>query len=138
MDAALTLTASSSSSAPNSSSNGNGVENGPASSPAHATAGGGGGGGAGVTGLLSESFRDKPKSEWWGPAMTLGHLETRLHATRLLESPTEYKQAMTMYAKRLADEGFRGKAEELIKELFGPVYWYVYFPSSSMTASLLI
>ena len=27
--------------------------------------------------------------------------------------------------KKIADEGFRGKADELIKELFGPVYWYV-------------
>ena len=30
-----------------------------------------------------------------------------------------------MYAKNIADEGFRNKAEELIKELFGPVYWSV-------------
>jgi len=28
-----------------------------------------------------------------------------------------------MHAKKMADEGFRGKAEELIRELFGPVYW---------------
>ncbi|KAG8961192.1 HIR complex subunit [Tulasnella sp. 425] len=28
-----------------------------------------------------------------------------------------------VYARRLADEGYRAKAEELIKELFGPIYW---------------
>jgi len=55
--------------------------------------------------------------------MTLGHLETKLHAARVLDSPQEYKQALLVYAKKIADEGFRGKAEELIKELFGPVYW---------------
>ena len=62
-------------------------------------------------------------------------------STRLLDSPQEYKQvsgmrrrvrkdgadricqALLVYAKRIADEGFRGKAEELVKELFGPVYW---------------
>ena len=36
----------------------------------------------------------------------------------------EYKQALLLYAKKIADEGFRAKGEELIKELFGPVYWY--------------
>lgn len=61
--------------------------------------------------------------------MTLGHLETKLHASKLLSSPAEYKQALLIYAKRLADEGFRAKAEELIKELFGPVYWLVFISS---------
>ena len=32
-----------------------------------------------------------------------------------------------MYAKKVADEGFRAKAEELIKDLFGPIYWWVLF-----------
>jgi len=30
-----------------------------------------------------------------------------------------------MYAKKIADEGFRAKGEELVRELFGPVFWYV-------------
>jgi protein HIRA/HIR1 len=55
--------------------------------------------------------------------MTLGHLETKLHSARVLDSPQEYKQALLLYAKNIADEGFRAKAEELIKDLFGPVYW---------------
>ncbi len=59
-------------------------------------------------------------------ALTLGHLETKLHAARLLDSSQEYKQALLLYAKRIADEGFRAKGEELIKELFGPMYWYVW------------
>jgi protein HIRA/HIR1 len=60
---------------------------------------------------------------WWSTAITLGHLETRMHAIKLLESSAEYRQVVLLYAKKIADEGFRAKAEELIKELFGPVYW---------------
>ncbi|KDR68421.1 hypothetical protein GALMADRAFT_129535 [Galerina marginata CBS 339.88] len=70
-----------------------------------------------------ESTAEKPRSSWWSAALTLGHLETKLHSTRLLHSPQEYKQALLKYANRIAEEGFRGKAEELIRELFGPVYW---------------
>jgi len=44
-------------------------------------------------------------------------------SARALDSPGEYKQALLLYAKKVADEGFRGKAEEVIKDLFGPVYW---------------
>jgi len=60
---------------------------------------------------------------WWNAALTLGHLETRLHAARLLDSPSEYKTNLLQYAKKLSEEGFRGKAEELLKELCGPLYW---------------
>jgi protein HIRA/HIR1 len=63
------------------------------------------------------------RPEWWPAALTLGHLDGKIHAARLLDSPAEYKQALLVYAQRLASEGFRGKAEELIKELFGPIYW---------------
>lgn len=68
---------------------------------------------------------DVPRPAWWGTALTLGHLETRLHAAKTLESPQEYKHALILYAKKIADEGFRAKGEELVKELFGPTYWCV-------------
>jgi len=60
---------------------------------------------------------------WWNTALTLGHLESRLHACRLLDSASEYKQALLLYVKKIADEGFRGKAEEVLKEYCGPLYW---------------
>ncbi|EJT99410.1 WD40 repeat-like protein [Dacryopinax primogenitus] len=63
------------------------------------------------------------KPEWWSAATTLAHLESRMFGAKALDSPGEYKLALLGYARRLADEGFRGKAEELIKELCGPVYW---------------
>ncbi|EJD39202.1 WD40 repeat-like protein [Auricularia subglabra TFB-10046 SS5] len=62
-------------------------------------------------------------NKWWGPAMTLGHLETRIHAARILESAGEWRAAVLVYAKRIADEGFRAKAEEMAHELCGPIYW---------------
>ena len=74
---------------------------------------------------LDPSLAEIPRPTWWTPAMTLGHLETRMNAARSLDSAAEYKQALLLYAKTIADEGFRGKAEELLKELYGPVYWYV-------------
>ena len=67
----------------------------------------------------------KMRPHWWEIAMTLGHLEARMHAAKVLESPQEYRQALLLYAKTIADERFRGKAEELLKDLYGPVYWYV-------------
>ena len=75
------------------------------------------------TGPDDGANRERPN--WWEAALTLGHLETRLQATKVLESPAEYKQALLVYAKRIAEDGFRGKAEELVKELFGPLYWWV-------------
>ncbi|KAJ3747975.1 histone transcription regulator 1 [Lentinula detonsa] len=76
-----------------------------------------------LSGPPSEASAETPRPEWWSTAMTLGHLETRLHAARLLDSPVEYKQYLTLYAKKIADEGFRAKGEELIKDLCGPIYW---------------
>ncbi|THH30555.1 hypothetical protein EUX98_g3630 [Antrodiella citrinella] len=72
---------------------------------------------------ISGTDDEKPRPTWWNTAMTLGHLETKLHTAKTLNSPPEYKHALSVYAKKLADEGFRAKAEELVKELFGPTYW---------------
>lgn len=66
---------------------------------------------------------EKERPNWWSAALTLGHLETRLHAAKALDSPQEYKQALVLYARKIADEGFRAKGEELVKDLFGPTYW---------------
>lgn len=66
---------------------------------------------------------EKTRPTWWTAAMTLGHLESKMHAAKTLDSPQEYKHALAVYAKKIADEGFRAKAEELVKELFGPTYW---------------
>jgi len=78
-----------------------------------------------ITSNTDEPSAHKGQPKWWNTALTFGHLESKMHAARALDSPTEYKQALLLYARKLAEEGFRSKAEELIKDLFGPVYWYV-------------
>ena len=60
-------------------------------------------------------------------AVSLGHLETRIMAAAALDSPSEYRTFVLAYAKRLADAGLRSKAEELIRELLGPIYQCVGF-----------
>lgn len=77
----------------------------------------------------SDAAKERPT--WWNIALTLGHLESKMHAARVLDSSQEFKQSLLVYAQRIAHEGFRGKAEELIKELFGPTYWYINFIQSS-------
>ena len=60
--------------------------------------------------------------EWWSEALELGHLETRIRAAELLESKDEYKFWILKYASALGREGFRERADELVKELAGPIY----------------
>ena len=55
-------------------------------------------------------------------ALTLAHLETRLKLAVSLDSPSEYKTSLLIYSRELAKEGLRSKAEELIKEMLGPIY----------------
>lgn len=62
------------------------------------------------------------KPRWWNDAVTLGHLEIRMRAAVLLDSAAEYKSFLLMYAKKIADEGYKSKGEELVRELYGPVY----------------
>ncbi|KAI0280436.1 WD40 repeat-like protein [Russula aff. rugulosa BPL654] len=82
---------------------------------------------ASIESAISERINPSPgttqRPTWWTSALTLGHLESKLHAARVLDSSVEYKQILLVYAKKIADEGFRNKAEELIKDLFGPIYW---------------
>ena len=79
-----------------------------------------------VTEHMPAIASDAARPAWWASALTLGHLETRMHTAKTLDSPQEYKHALVLYAKKIADEGFRAKAEELVKELFGPTYWCVF------------
>ncbi|KAJ7054390.1 histone transcription regulator 1 [Mycena amicta] len=59
-----------------------------------------------------EENAEKRRPKYWTEAMTLAHLETRMHSARMRCRYT---------AKKLADEGYKGKAEELIRELLGPM-----------------
>lgn len=58
----------------------------------------------------------------WKSAMSLAHLETRMMACEALDSPVEYRAQLMTYANRLGSDGFRNKAEELVRSLMGPIY----------------
>lgn len=76
----------------------------------------------GRPGDLGLAYAGQQSPMWWAPALSLGHLEMRLHACVMLGvSVVEYRAYLGLYAKRLGAEGFKGKAEELIRELAGPV-----------------
>lgn len=77
------------------------------------------------------------KQEMFRTAVSLGHMEVRMKGAVALESAAEYKVFLSTYAKKLAEEGFRNKAEELIKELLGPVYLYVACYLHLVSAQLL-
>ena len=55
-------------------------------------------------------------------SISLAHLETRIKAAIALDSPAEYRGFLLQYSKRLGELGLRSKAEELVRELIGPVY----------------
>jgi protein HIRA/HIR1 len=87
---------------------------------------------SGTTGHVLASLEEVAKTQgqaavsrnasWWDDALTLGHLETRLRACELLHSPSEYREYLREYARRLGQAGFGNKLEELIKSLHGPIY----------------
>jgi len=56
-------------------------------------------------------------------AVTLRHLEARMLAATILDSANEYKNHLLAYAKRIAEEGIKNQAEDLIKSLIGPIYY---------------
>ena len=70
-------------------------------------------------------------------ALSLGHLEARLAAAIATGSPAEYKVFLATYAKKLADEGIQNKAEELVRDLMGPIYLFV-LRFLSLTVSLTV
>lgn len=74
-------------------------------------------------GSLLQDGQETP--EWWVVAMTLQHLDMRMKACELLESKEEYKAALKAYAQCIGKEAFKVRAEEMVKDLVGPLYWYV-------------
>ena len=56
-------------------------------------------------------------------AVTLRHLEARMLAATILDSANEYKNYLVAYTRRIAEEGIKNQAEDLIKSLIGPIYY---------------
>ena len=62
------------------------------------------------------------KPEWWDETQQMGLLDMRLRASVLLGSKEEYRHWLLQYATFLGEQEFTATAEELLKELIGPVY----------------
>ena len=60
--------------------------------------------------------------EWWDETQQMGILDMRIRASVLLGSKEEYRHWLLQYATFLGEQEFTGRAEELLKELIGPVY----------------
>lgn len=73
--------------------------------------------------LASVPRTERP--EWWDEALTLGHLEMRIKGAEALGSGEEWVHWVKEYARYVGKEGFEGRAEEMIKELMGPLGMYV-------------
>ncbi|ORY28137.1 putative transcription corepressor [Naematelia encephala] len=67
-----------------------------------------------------DDIGDRP--QWFDEAVEMGHLESRMKASILLDSKEEYRHWLMKYAGVLGREGFRERAEELIKDHVGPIY----------------
>lgn len=74
------------------------------------------------TELQGEERAPLGKEETFRFAVTLAHLETRLHAAEILQSSAEYRANLVAYARKLEEEGLVSKATELVKDLLGPKY----------------
>lgn len=72
--------------------------------------------------LSGETATPQGSTKDFNLAVTLSHLETRIQAAIALDSPAEYKASLLSYTRELAKEGLSSKAQELIKELLGPIY----------------
>ncbi|WVW85995.1 hypothetical protein I302_108033 [Kwoniella bestiolae CBS 10118] len=75
-----------------------------------------------TVGSLWKGKKRDESGEWWTEAMTMGHYETRIKACVLLDSGDEYQENIIQYIKYLGNEGFVQRAEEVIKDLIGPIY----------------
>ncbi|KAK8853078.1 hypothetical protein IAR55_003779 [Kwoniella newhampshirensis] len=60
--------------------------------------------------------------EWWNETIAMGHYETKLKACLLIESEEEYQYWLVQYIQYLGNEDFLERAEELVKDLVGPIY----------------
>ena len=60
--------------------------------------------------------------EWYDETQQMGILDMRIRASVLLGSKDEYRHWLLQYATFLGEQEFTGRAEELLKDLIGPIY----------------
>ncbi|ETN45668.1 uncharacterized protein HMPREF1541_09501 [Cyphellophora europaea CBS 101466] len=70
---------------------------------------------------LVKVLQSREGFETFEEGVTLAHLENRLAAALMLGAKDEFRLYLTMYAKRLASENLKLKAEELLRTLVGGI-----------------
>ncbi|SCV72300.1 BQ2448_4994 [Microbotryum intermedium] len=63
------------------------------------------------------------KPEDFTLSRTLAHAEARIEAGIALDSSEEYRMFLREYCERLGKAGVVGRAEEVVRELMGPIYY---------------
>lgn len=59
--------------------------------------------------------------EGFETSVSIAHLENRMAAAVALGAKDEFKSYLFTYARRIASESMKGKVEELLRDLFGPM-----------------
>ncbi|KAI9829135.1 MAG: HIR complex subunit [Thelocarpon impressellum] len=60
--------------------------------------------------------------EGFETGVSIAHLENRMAAAMLLGARAEFRMYLYMYAKRIGTEGLKGKVDELLSSLLGPIF----------------
>lgn len=65
---------------------------------------------------------EKSNAPWLEESHVMSQFEMKIRATVLLDSKEEYRHWLLGYMKYLGDENFVERAEEVMRDLIGPVY----------------
>ncbi|KAI9762675.1 MAG: HIR complex subunit [Chaenotheca gracillima] len=71
---------------------------------------------------LVKSLLSREGYEGFETTVSVAHLENRIAAAMELGSKAEFQVYLYMYAKRIGAEGMKGKVDELLRTLVGPLY----------------
>lgn len=71
---------------------------------------------------LVGSLRSREGFESFESSVSIAHLENRLAAALQLRAKHDFRANLLVYARRLGAEGFRGKAEELLRGILGNIF----------------
>lgn len=78
---------------------------------------------SGIEAAVKPPSEDANRVKEFELSAALRHLELRMQGSVLLGSREEYQTSLRAYARKIAEEGLKGLAEELIREFLGPIYY---------------
>ncbi|KAI9849536.1 MAG: HIR complex subunit [Sclerophora amabilis] len=71
---------------------------------------------------LINSLLSREGFEGFETSVSIAHLENRMAAAMELGAKAEFQLYLYMYAKRIGAEGLRGKVDDLLRTLIGPIF----------------